>query len=57
MVTIEYMDNYIEDIERRVLTGRLPFEDMRIVEKYRKYKKQYEIKNMNFKKLMNMLTR
>ena len=56
MVTIEYMDNYIDDIEYRVLSGMLPPEDMRIVERYKKYK-QHErgCKKVDFKKLMNML--
>ena len=56
MVTIEYMDDYISDIEDRVLSKRLPSEDMRIVERYKEYK-QYEhrLKMVDFKKLMNML--
>ena len=56
MVTIEYMDDYIGDIEHRVLSGMLPSEDMRIVERYKEYK-QYEhgLKMVDFKKLMNML--
>lgn len=50
------MDNYIEDIEYRVLTGRLPPEDMRIVERYKEYEShEREFKNDDFKKLMNML--
>ncbi len=55
-VTIEYMDDYISDIEDRVLSKRLPSEDMRIVERYKEYK-QYEhgLKMVDFKKLMNML--
>ena len=56
MVTIEYMDDYIGDIEYRVLSGMLPPEDMRTVERYKEYK-QYEhgFKMIDFKKLMNML--
>lgn len=55
-VTIEYMDDYISDIEDRVLSKRLPSEDIRIVERYKEYK-QYEhgLKMVDFKKLMNML--
>lgn len=56
MVTIEYMDDYIEDIKHRILAARLPPEDMRIVERYKEYKQHNrEFKNVNFKKLMNML--
>ena len=56
MVTKEYMDDYIENIEYRVLTGRLPSEDMRIVERYKEYKQhEHEFKSVNFKKLMNIL--
>ena len=55
MVTIEYMDDYIGDIEDRVLSGRLPPEDMKIVKKYKEYKQQHEFKRTDFKKLMNIL--
>ena len=56
MVTIEYMDNYIDDIEYRVLSGMLPPEDMRIVERYKEYKQhEHGFKTVDFKKLMNML--
>ena len=56
MVTIEYMDNYIDDIEYRVLSGMLPPEDMRIVERYKEYKQhEHGFKMIDFKKLMNML--
>lgn len=55
MVTIEYMDDYIGDIEYRVLSGMLPPEDMRIVERYKEYKQQHEFKRTDSKKLMNIL--
>ena len=56
MVTIEYMDNYIDDIEYRVLSGMLPPEDMIIVERYKEYKQhEHAFKMIDFKKLMNML--
>ena len=55
MVTIEYMDDYIGDIEYRVLSGMLPPEDMKIVEKYKEYKQQHEFKRADLKKLMNIL--
>ena len=55
-VTIEYMDDYIGDIEYRVLSGMLPPEDMRIVERYKEYKQhEHGLKMVDFKKLMNML--
>lgn len=58
MVTIEYMDDYIGDIEYRVLSGRLLFEDIRIVEKYKEYKQhEHGFKMVDFKKFMNMLVR
>ena len=38
MVTMEYMDKYIEDIRYRVLQGRLPPENMKIVERYKEYR-------------------
>ena len=41
MVTIEYMDDYIGDIEYRVLSGMLPPEAMRFVERYKEYKHQH----------------
>lgn len=56
MVTMEYMDNYIEDIQYRVLHGTLPPEDMRIVERYKEYKQhEHGFKSVDFKKSMNML--
>ena len=56
MVTIEHMDDYIGDIEYRVLSGMLPHEDMRIVERYKEYKQhEHGLKMVDFKKLMNML--
>ena len=55
MVTKEFMDNYICDIQYRVLHGTLPHEDMRIVERYKEYKQHHEFKKVDFKKLMNML--
>lgn len=56
MVTREYMDSYIGDIEYRVLSGMLPPEDMRIVERYKEYKQhEHGFKMVDFKKLMNML--
>lgn len=38
MVTVEYMDDYIGDIEDRVLSGKLQSEDMRIIERYKGHK-------------------
>ena len=55
VVTREYMDNYIGDIEYRISTGRITPEDMKVVEKYKEYKQQHEFKMVDFKKLMNML--
>ena len=55
MVTMEYMDDYIGDIEYRVSTGRITPEDMKIVEKYKEYKQQHEFKRADLKKLMNIL--
>lgn len=56
MVAIEYMDDYISDIEYRILSGMLPPEDMRIVERYKEYKRhEHGLKMVDFKKLMNML--
>ena len=40
IVSKEYMNDYIDDIEHRVLTGRLNPEDMRFVQKYNKIRKQ-----------------
>lgn len=57
-VTVEYMNDYIDDIRCRVLSGRLPPEDMRIVERYKEYKsKNREFKEVDFKKLMSELIR
>lgn len=56
MVTVEYMDDYIDDIRCRVLSGRLPPEDMRIVEGYKEWKsKNKAFKEVDFKKLMDKL--
>ena len=56
MVTVEYMDDYIDDIRYRVLSGRLPPKDMRIVKRYKEYKsKNREFKKVDFKKLMSEL--
>ena len=58
MVTQKYMDDYIEDIEYRVLNHLLPPEDMRIVKRYKKFKKQERAFNkVDFKKLMKQLTK
>ena len=58
MVTVEYMDDYIDDIRYRVLSGRLPPEDMRIVERYKEYKlKNRGFKKVDFNKLMSELIR
>ena len=58
MVTLEYMDDYIGDIEYRVLTHRLPPEDMRIVERYKDFRKQERaFKKVDFKKLMRQLAK
>ena len=57
-VTVEYMDDYIDDIRCRVLSGRLPLEDMKIVERYKEYKsKNRGFKKVDFKKLMSGLIR
>ena len=57
-VTVEYMDDYIDDIRCRVLSGRLPLEDMKIVERYKEYQsKNRGFKKVDFKKLMSELTR
>lgn len=56
MVTREYMDNHIEDIYYRVLIGTLPPEDMRIVERYKEYKKKNkEFKEVDYKISMKQL--
>lgn len=58
LVTVEYMDDYIDDIKYRVLSHRLPPEDMRIVERYKEYKsKNRDFKKVDFKKLMSELIR
>lgn len=55
-VTVEYMDDYIDDIRCRVLSHRLPPEDMRIVERYKEYKSNNRaFKEVDFKKLMSKL--
>ena len=58
MVTLEYMDDYIDNIEYRVLSHRLPPEDMRIVERYKEFRKQERAFNkVDFKELMRQLTK
>lgn len=58
MVTLDYMDGYIDNIEYRVLSHRLPPEDMRIVERYREFRKQERAFNkVDFKELMRQLTK
>lgn len=50
------MDDYIDDIRCRVLSHRLPPEDMRIVERYKEYKSNNRaFKEVDFKKLMSKL--
>ena len=56
IVTKEYMDDYIRDIECRVLQGRLPPQEMRIVERYKKYKQYERLGKIDFNKLMKYLT-
>ena len=51
LVSKEYMNDYIDDIEHRVLTGRLNPEDMRFVQKYNKIRKQ-KFTKINLKKIM-----
>ena len=51
LVSKEYMNDYIDDIEHRVLTGRLNPEDMRFVQKYNKIRKQ-KFTKINLKKFM-----
>lgn len=56
LVTVEYIDDYIDDIKYRVLSGRLPYEDMRIVKRYKEYKsKNRGFKKVDFKKLISEL--
>ena len=43
MVTLEYFDDYIDDIRCIVLSGRLPSEDMRIVERYNEWKSKNRV--------------
>ena len=58
MVTLEYMDDYINDNRCRVLQGRLPPDDMRIVERYKEFRKQERaFTKVDFKKLMRQLTK
>ena len=58
MVTLEYMDDYINDIHHRVLQGRLPPEDMRSVERYKEFRQHKNVfKEVDFKKLMRQLTK
>lgn len=55
-VTIEWMDDYIDDIRYRVSIGTLPTEDMQIVKGYEEYKQNHSnIKKVEFKKFMMML--
>ena len=56
MVTLEYMDDYIGDIKCRVSQGRLPPEDMRIVERYKEFRKHENVSKVDFKKLMKQLS-
>ena len=51
LVSEEHMNDYIDDIEHRVLTGRLNPEDMRFVQKYNKIRKQ-KFTKINLKKFM-----
>lgn len=55
-VTVEWMDNYINDIQYRASIHTIPEEHMKIAEKYKEYKQKHPtIKKVEFKKLMNML--
>lgn len=56
MVTLEYMDDYIGDIKCRVSQGRLPPDDMRIVERYKEFRKHENVSKVDFKKLMKQLS-
>jgi hypothetical protein len=57
MVNLEYMDDYINDIQYRVLQGRLPPEDMRVVERYKEFRvDKHKSDKIDFKKLMRSLT-
>lgn len=51
MFSKEDMDDYINDIEYRVLTGRLHPEGMRFVQKYNKIRKQ-KFTKINFKEFI-----
>lgn len=56
MVTMEEMDDYIDNIEYRVTTGRLHPSEMKIVENYKEYrKKNRAFREVDFKKLMRYL--
>lgn len=56
MVTMEEMDDYIDNIEYRVTTGRLPPSEMKIVERYKEYRKKNRVfRKVDFKKLMRHL--
>lgn len=56
MVTQKEMDEYIYDIEYRVLQGKLPPQDMRIVQRYKEYKQHERLGKIDFNKLMRYLT-
>ena len=51
LVSKEYMNDYIDDIEHRVLSGRLSPEDMRFVQKYNEIRKQ-KFTKINLNKFM-----
>lgn len=56
MLTMEEVDNRIDNIEYCVTTGRLDPSEMRIVERYKEYKKKNRaFTEIDFKKLMRHL--
>lgn len=55
MVYREWMDDYINNIERRVLQSKLPPEDMKIVKRYRECNLNKRFEKIDFKKLMSQL--
>jgi hypothetical protein len=55
-VTIEWMDDYIDDIRYRASIDTIPPEDMQIVKRHKEYKQKHsEVKKVEFKKIMFML--
>lgn len=56
MITMEEMDDYIDNIEYKVIIGRLHPSEMKIVERYKEYRKKNRVfREVDFKKLMRHL--